>query len=84
MLLKNGNITLTQWSNCSFVFSPDILIALVYSEVLDHISEALLHKEDYIHKYPYDWRSKQPVIIRASRQWFINTKDLIEPAMVSL
>ena len=66
------------------MFSSDILIVLVYFVVLDRVSEAVLHKEDYIHKYPYDWRSKQPVIIRASRQWFINTKDLIEPAMVSL
>ena len=24
----------------------------------------------YSHKYPYDWRSKQPVITRATPQWF--------------
>lgn len=26
----------------------------------------------YIHSYPYDWRSKKPVIIRATPQWFAN------------
>ncbi|KAH7939981.1 hypothetical protein HPB52_019883 [Rhipicephalus sanguineus] len=29
----------------------------------------------YTHSYPYDWRSKQPVIVRSSRQWFINLDD---------
>ena len=28
--------------------------------------------------YPYDWRTKQPVVLRASRQWFINTDSLKE------
>ena len=33
---------------------------------------ALLHREDYSHSYPYCWRSKTPVIFRAMDQWFIN------------
>lgn len=28
--------------------------------------------ENYIHSYPYDWRSKKPIIIRATPQWFID------------
>jgi isoleucyl-tRNA synthetase len=31
----------------------------------------LLHLEDYVHSYPYCWRSKTPVIFRAMDQWFI-------------
>lgn len=31
---------------------------------------ALLHSEKYLHRYPYDWRSKKPVIIRTTKQWF--------------
>ena len=31
---------------------------------------ALLQEEDYVHKYPYDWRTKKPVILRATEQWF--------------
>ncbi|MGB7414603.1 MAG: isoleucine--tRNA ligase [Thermosynechococcaceae cyanobacterium] len=30
----------------------------------------LLKEEDYVHKYPYDWRTKKPVILRATEQWF--------------
>ena len=33
---------------------------------------ALVHREDYSHSYPYCWRSKTPVIFRAMDQWFIN------------
>jgi hypothetical protein len=38
--------------------------------VLDALREAgrLLHTHDYAHKYPYDWRTKQPVIVRATQQ----------------
>jgi isoleucyl-tRNA synthetase len=32
---------------------------------------SLLHVENYKHRYPYDWRTKKPVIIRATQQWFI-------------
>ncbi len=33
---------------------------------------ALLHRGDYSHSYPFCWRSKNPVIFRAMDQWFIN------------
>jgi isoleucyl-tRNA synthetase len=33
---------------------------------------ALLHYEDYVHEYPHCWRSKNPVIFRATSQWFIS------------
>ena len=29
-----------------------------------------MQEEKYAHRYPYDWRSKQPVIFRATEQWF--------------
>lgn len=31
----------------------------------------LLHHEEFLHSYPYGWRSKKPVIFRATEQWFI-------------
>jgi len=30
----------------------------------------LLHDEEFEHSYPYGWRSKSPVIFRATEQWF--------------
>ncbi|XP_060789265.1 isoleucine--tRNA ligase, mitochondrial [Neoarius graeffei] len=41
---------------------------------------ALVKEEQCVHSYPYDWRSKKPVVIRASKQWFINTASLKDTA----
>ena len=30
----------------------------------------LLLRENYKHRYPYDWRTKKPTIFRATEQWF--------------
>ncbi len=35
-------------------------------------SGALLFTEDYKHRYPHCWRCKNPVIFRATPQWFIS------------
>lgn len=32
---------------------------------------ALLGREDYLHQYPHDWRAHEPVIFRATTQWFM-------------
>lgn len=48
------------------------------------IQGQLLKKHIYEHKYPYDWRSKQPVIIRATEQWFADLADIREHAMEAL
>ncbi|XP_061699157.1 isoleucine--tRNA ligase, mitochondrial isoform X5 [Syngnathoides biaculeatus] len=45
---------------------------------------ALVKEEDCIHSYPYDWRTKQPVLIRPSKQWFINTGSLKDKAKDAL
>lgn len=43
---------------------------------------SLLKEEKYVHSYPYDWRTKKPMIIRASKQWFVNTADVKAAAQV--
>ncbi|XP_064548348.1 isoleucine--tRNA ligase, mitochondrial [Drosophila montana] len=52
--------------------------------VLQHIAEDVVHASQFEHSYPIDWRTKQPVIIRASEQWFINTDKLKAPAAAAL
>ena len=47
-------------------------------------SGALMFEEVYEHKYPYDWRSKTPVIVRATEQWFANVESIKEPAIKAL
>lgn len=42
--------------------------------IIDHLRRngSLLHAETYDHTYPYCWRCKNPVIYRATAQWFIS------------
>ncbi|XP_018320413.1 isoleucine--tRNA ligase, mitochondrial isoform X2 [Agrilus planipennis] len=49
--------------------------------VLKKLENKILHCEEYIHSYPYDWRTKKPVILRASHQWFINTDKIKDKAI---
>jgi isoleucyl-tRNA synthetase len=39
------------------------------TEKLEEVG-ALLHLNFITHSYPHDWRSKQPIIFRATEQWF--------------
>ncbi|KAI9317679.1 tRNA synthetases class I-domain-containing protein [Dichotomocladium elegans] len=41
---------------------------------------SLVKQGDYIHKYPYDWRTKKPVMLRATAQWFANVENLQKDA----
>ncbi|KAK4053726.1 isoleucine-tRNA ligase [Microbotryomycetes sp. JL201] len=38
----------------------------------------LLQEVEVQHKFPYDWRTKKPVIFRASSQWFANLETVKE------
>ncbi|CAB5186091.1 unnamed protein product [Rhizophagus irregularis] len=33
------------------------------------------------HKYPYDWRTKKPIILRATPQWFANVEAIKQQAI---
>ncbi|ADC89712.1 isoleucyl-tRNA synthetase [Thermocrinis albus DSM 14484] len=38
----------------------------------------LLHEEKIVHSYPHCWRCKNPVIFRATDQWFVNLSAPVE------
>lgn len=40
--------------------------------------------EKYQHKYPYDWRTKKPVVIRATEQWFADVDSIKAEALEAL
>ena len=48
--------------------------------------ESLIFSENYTHSYPHSWRSKKPVIFRATKQWFISMEknNLREKALKSI
>lgn len=57
----------------------------VIAEYLTGTGHLLSYKE-FEHSYPHDWRSKTPVIFRATEQWFIRCEgsDLREKALRAL
>lgn len=47
-------------------------------------SSLLLASHTFTHKNPIDWRTKQPVIVRATAQWFADVSAIQERARTSL
>jgi len=49
--------------------------------VNNHLKELglLYHQDEITHSYPHCWRSKGPVIIRATEQWFISVDKELPP-----
>lgn len=40
-----------------------------------------MQEEKYEHRYPYDWRTKKPVIFRATEQWFASVEGFKQKAL---
>ncbi|KAG9228123.1 tRNA synthetases class I-domain-containing protein [Amylocarpus encephaloides] len=48
------------------------------------LGEQVLATHRYKHKYPYDWRTKLPTIVRATEQWFADVGNVKDQAQKSL
>ncbi|WVQ96550.1 isoleucine-tRNA ligase [Kwoniella sp. CBS 9459] len=45
---------------------------------------SLLAEQPIEHRYPYDWKSKKPIIVRATPQWFADLDDVKKTAIAAL
>ena len=73
--------------------APEFIRGLRVFEANERIIEVLeekgllFHRDDVVHSYPHCWRCKNPVIFRATHQWFIsmeapvNSKSLREKSL---
>lgn len=54
-------------------------------KVVDLLKEAgaLYRIQRYNHRYPYDWRTKKPVIQRATQQWFADLSGVKSLALAA-
>ncbi|GAA5795050.1 hypothetical protein HPULCUR_000401 [Helicostylum pulchrum] len=52
--------------------------------VIQMLGPSIILQQAYSHKYPYDWRTKKPVMLRATAQWFANVENLQKEAVDSL
>ncbi|KAI8087562.1 tRNA synthetases class I-domain-containing protein [Thamnidium elegans] len=49
--------------------------------VIQMLGSSIILQQAYSHKYPYDWRTKKPVMLRATDQWFANVENLQKEAI---
>lgn len=54
------------------------------SSVLELVGDDVIAVHELRHKYPYDWRSKKPVVIRATAQWFADVGSIKDDALNAL
>jgi isoleucyl-tRNA synthetase len=59
----------------------ELLEELSSKKAMDNV---VLASHKHVHKYPIDWRTKQPVITRATEQWFADVDSLKLEALRSL
>jgi isoleucyl-tRNA synthetase len=52
--------------------------------VLDILAADVLGTHNLHHKYPYDWRTKKPVVSRATAQWFADVGSIKADALEAL
>lgn len=80
-------------SLASEIISPSVahlvglsVLSSAPSAVLDDLRNRnlLVASAKIRHKYPYDWRTKQPVIVRSTPQWFANVENIKEKAVQAL
>ena len=97
-LIKNDKISVRAPVDDSGKFTgeaspgqPELLQGLIaFTEGNDRVLAAfdqlglLLGTSKYLHKYPYDWRTKQPVMVRATEQWFADLSGIKSKALQAL
>lgn len=81
--------SLVNENGCYNSSAPDFLVNKnVLSEgndlVIEYLNSSIVKLKDYKHSYPIDWRTKEPVIVIASNQWFINTDKIKTKAIEEL
>jgi isoleucyl-tRNA synthetase len=78
----------------AFPEHPELLEGLLVADkhktgsnaVCDYLDKQglLRGKQAYHHKYPIDWRTKEPVITRATEQWFANVESIKDASMKAM
>lgn len=70
--------------------APSELVGLDIFDDIHHVVDCLkakgliVRQEDHLHRYPYDWRSRKPVVQMAANQWFIQTGSIKDRLLKAL
>ena len=76
-VLKDGTYdeTVPDWLRGKLIWDAN-------ADIVEHLRKSghLVHDAKFMHSYPHDWRSKTPVIFRATEQWFVAVdEDFVVP-----
>ncbi|MCJ1375413.1 isoleucine-tRNA ligase [Loxospora ochrophaea] len=82
----DGRFTEFAFPNHPSILAGKEVLSEGSTAVLDYLGSRglVLGHHKFKHKYYYDWRSKQPAIVRATEQWFADVGEVQEPALRSL
>lgn len=77
------------FTDAAFPEDPAALVGLPVLEdgtakVIEILNDKVISVHKYKHKYPYDWRTKLPIIVRATEQWFADVGGIKDLALTSL
>lgn len=78
---EQGNMTQEAGERFAGLFVEDCNLEII--KALDELG-VLLGQTDIIHSYPHDWRTQQPVIFRATAQWFASIDDIKEEILKAI
>lgn len=82
---NKGQFTDDLPNDAKFLAGQDVLGSGTTS-VIEFLEQEgrILATQKYQHNYPYDWRTKQPVIVRATSQWFADVSNIRQDALNAL
>ncbi len=78
---NDGNFTAAAYPDHAELLEGKPVLSAGRDEVLKLLGDRILATHKYKHKYPYDWRTKLPVILRATEQWFADVGQEKELAL---
>lgn len=75
---ENGRYISNEFNVPKHLIGQSVLDDSTIKNIIDMLrnGNVLVNHFQYTHSYPYDWRTKKPVIIRTTRQWFVELTDI--------
>ncbi|RDW75816.1 isoleucyl-tRNA synthetase-2 [Coleophoma crateriformis] len=79
-----GCFTATAYPDAPQVLEGKSVLDGGSASVMDLLPGDIIATHKYKHKYPYDWRTKLPIIVRATEQWFADVGSIKDSASKQL
>lgn len=84
------DLPIQEWVLPNGVYSQDVPafaglhIFKAHNEIIEKLGKNCIHHAKYQHSYPHSWRSKTPLIYRATAQWFLDLEGEVKAKALEL